>query len=241
MYHHVVINLAGGPDTKEIRAISSAGWQVSILGPDGVTPLADSDGDGAPDTGPLDQGQFLGIFVKVAVPAGTPRGKLDVTTVTAVSASSPGPGGSDSATDSTTTNGLVTMSISTNSVNFGDVSPMGTMENDLPGLSSRVDETGARYIRSPAVRITVESNSPWTGEVRAQENTGTATDISIADGDLRWRIGGGQTWHDMTTSATTFVQGSPGQSSSTYDYELRIRWEDDPGSFSSVVVYEVSP
>jgi len=51
-----------------------AGWTVTFYSSDGLTPLPDTDGDGAPDVGSLDAGDYRDIVVKVMIPADTATG-----------------------------------------------------------------------------------------------------------------------------------------------------------------------
>lgn len=240
VYRHTVTNLGATLDVKEIVASSSLEWPVTIFAADGTTPLIDSNQNGTVDTGPIGPGQSTDIVIKVAVPLGAMRGTRDVTTITASSASNPGPTGSATASDTTTVNGVITLSLSTSTVAFGSVSPAGSLEAGTTDTSSTEDDLGATYVKSRALQITVYSNAVWRGTVQARENSGTASTIKIADGDLRWRLQGDQGWTPMATSSLPFAEGAPGQSSYVYDYELRILWDDEPGTFSSVVTYDAT-
>jgi outer membrane protein assembly factor BamB len=84
-----VKNAGGFPDTIEISITSSEGWNVSVFGPDGVTPLPDTDSDGVPDTGLLQGLQSLDITVSVRVPLSALEETVDRTIVTATSATDP--------------------------------------------------------------------------------------------------------------------------------------------------------
>lgn len=87
VYEHTLTNLGNGADTFQLSAVSSQGWSVSIA-PHGVT---------------LAAGASTTVRVWVTVPAGTPAGTVDVTTVTATSL---GDGTvSASVTDTTTAQG----------------------------------------------------------------------------------------------------------------------------------------
>jgi uncharacterized repeat protein (TIGR01451 family) len=108
-YAHLVTNGGNGDDTIDLTVASSQGWAVVLYAdvnnngtyePGTDTVLVDTDGDTVPDTGLLtDDGQFR-ILVSVTVPAGTPDGTVDVTTVTGTSTFNTGV--FDVATDTTT-------------------------------------------------------------------------------------------------------------------------------------------
>jgi hypothetical protein len=57
-----------GADTYDLSVSSS--WPVSLYAANGITPLTDTDGDGAADTGSVAQGSTVTITVKVQTPAG---------------------------------------------------------------------------------------------------------------------------------------------------------------------------
>jgi hypothetical protein len=62
-----------GADVYDVSLVSF--WPAALYAQDGVTPLADSDGDGAPDTGVLLQGGSATVVVKVQAPAGAVIGE----------------------------------------------------------------------------------------------------------------------------------------------------------------------
>ncbi len=55
-----------GTDTYDVSTL--ANWPVTLYQEDGLTPLADTNGDGLPDTGPITQGSSRTVVVKTAVP-----------------------------------------------------------------------------------------------------------------------------------------------------------------------------
>lgn len=239
LYTHTITNEGTYPDIKEVRVASSLGWVTDVLGGDGNTSLPDSDHDGTPDTGVLMPGQSKEIAVRLRVPEGSGRGTTNVTTVTAASSADPSGDGTATVSDTTTVNGIITVSVSTRNVTFGDISPLGAVPSGSSGLTSDADEQGAYYTKSPAVRVTVNSNAPWTGSLSAQENDGSSRAISVADGDLKWRLQGSANWN-VFTSGSSGMSGADGTSDLVYDYQLRVQWDDDPGSFSSVVTYNAT-
>jgi hypothetical protein len=62
-----------GADVYDVTVTSA--WPAALYREDGTTPLADSDGDGAPDTGMVLQGGGTNIVVKVQAPAGAAVGQ----------------------------------------------------------------------------------------------------------------------------------------------------------------------
>lgn len=98
-YTHTVAHIGSSFDYKNITAISSQGWSISLYLADGVTPLTDHNFDGIPDTDRLNAGQSTTIVVKVAVPTGVATGTMDQTTVTASSGRNPAPANNDSVID----------------------------------------------------------------------------------------------------------------------------------------------
>jgi len=80
-----VRNKGGFPDTIDVTSASDLGWTVRLFQADGSTPLADTNGNGIPDTGVVTGLQSATIVVQVDVPAGTPQDTLQRTTVTGTS------------------------------------------------------------------------------------------------------------------------------------------------------------
>ncbi len=68
-----------GADTFDIT--SSSFWPMAIYGSDGATPLADSDGDGAPDTGAVAQGGQTSVTVAVQTPVNAEIGANNTATL----------------------------------------------------------------------------------------------------------------------------------------------------------------
>ncbi len=78
-----------GVDTYDLWLEADGQWPTSLYWADGVTPLTDTDGDGQPDTGPINQGSSTDIVVKVALPAGATVGDRSSPGVTAISSRNP--------------------------------------------------------------------------------------------------------------------------------------------------------
>ncbi|NIM93384.1 MAG: hypothetical protein GTO18_06700 [Anaerolineales bacterium] len=72
-----------GADTYDLDANST--WSILFYNFDASALLTDSDGDGIVDTGPVAQGDTIGITVRVDVPAAAAIGELDTIYVTATS------------------------------------------------------------------------------------------------------------------------------------------------------------
>ena len=72
-----------GGDTYDF--VVSSNWSVSLFAADGTTPLADTDGDGMIDSGPIPQGSSLSFVAKVQAPAGADVGDSGDVEVTAKS------------------------------------------------------------------------------------------------------------------------------------------------------------
>lgn len=238
----MVTHLGSSFDTKDITAASSGGWSIELYAADGVTVLVDTNGNGTPDTGELPSGGSTGIVVKVTVPADGLAGEQDVTTVRAVSGRNPTPGNTDTATDTTTVSGVLTLSLSTTAVLLGQVTPDGVVDPSVTGVTSVADAAGAYYVKTGAVQVTVASNGPWTGACRGGENTGTASTIRVAAGRFEWRLAGDTGWVAFLPGSlvqpydnSCFQSRAVGSNGYVYDFRLRVEWTDDPGTFQTSV------
>ena len=76
-----------GTDTYDLTVNSA--WPTTLHQADGSTPLADTDGDGMPDTGPVAQGGSTTVVVKMALPIGASVGASNESQVTATSSQNP--------------------------------------------------------------------------------------------------------------------------------------------------------
>jgi len=108
-YAHTVTNTGNGSDTIDLTTSSTQSWTGTLYQDLGVvgtyepgtdTPLTDSGGAAAVDTGVLGDDGSLEIILCVQVPAGTPNGTTDQTTITGTSVFDTGE--TDAATDTTT-------------------------------------------------------------------------------------------------------------------------------------------
>ncbi len=90
-FRNVLTNRGSATDTFDITLGAStfpAGTTLVLLKSDGVTPLADTDGNGTPDTGPVAPGATYVIVVRASIPATAIPAAYQVTK-TARSASAP--------------------------------------------------------------------------------------------------------------------------------------------------------
>ena len=76
-----------GTDTYDLTVNSP--WPTTLYHADGSAPLADTDGDGTPDTGPVSQGSSTTIVVKTVLPDGAAVGASNEAHVTAISSRNP--------------------------------------------------------------------------------------------------------------------------------------------------------
>ncbi len=80
-FTNVLTNKGEATDTFDVTLGASTfptGTPIRLYKSDGTTPLADTDGDGTPDTGPLAPGASYNVVVKVDLPATTPPGAYKV-------------------------------------------------------------------------------------------------------------------------------------------------------------------
>jgi uncharacterized repeat protein (TIGR01451 family) len=95
-FPHVVTNTGNFDDYVNLTAASAGGWTVAVYrdvnnngtyeaGTDTLLTDSAGDADTTPDSGLLANDGFMRILVAVTVPAGTPDGTGDVTTVTGTS------------------------------------------------------------------------------------------------------------------------------------------------------------
>lgn len=81
-FRNVLTNRGSVTGTFDITLDAStfpAGTSFALYKGDGTTPLADTDGDGTPDTGPVAPGASYEIVVRAAIPATAPPGAYKVT------------------------------------------------------------------------------------------------------------------------------------------------------------------
>ena len=153
-----------------------------------------------------------------------------------------------------TNNAELTMTIADTTAAYGTaIQPDGTgTGGEISSVTGSSGSQGAYYIWTPATspNITVKSNKPWNGTASASENpsgAGSSTSLTIASGALRrctsvpgdYATASGCT--AFTTSAASWASNvTKGVSTYTHYLALRIDWNDDPGTFSSNVLYSVA-
>ena len=84
-----VRNTGGLSDTLDITWSSDPGWDPVLFASDGVTSLADTDGDLVPDTGVVAGLGAAGIVVRVSIPPGAPFGTMGQARITGTSSLDP--------------------------------------------------------------------------------------------------------------------------------------------------------
>jgi hypothetical protein len=154
-----------------------------------------------------------------------------------------------------TNDGKTTISISDASASFGRIDPAGSepdSDDGVESLQGTQEDQGSYYVwksdPGAGLRVVVKSNRSWSGTVRAAENSGTASTMSIASGALRYVEGAPPVSYDDCASAAAFATAeapwrtevSAGVHSFVHYYCLRSDWSDEPGSFRSSVIYTVS-
>ena len=246
VYSHVVTNNADRPVVLNLAASSSLGWTVGLFESDAITLLGDHDGDGRPDTGEVAAGQSRPVAVLVMVPADGWAGDVDVTTLTVSSATEPGL--EASAENRTTVNPVLGLTVESADLAFGRVAADGRVDPAVAGVVGDADETGAFYVGAGALRVTVASNAPWSGTCAGEENTGTASTVTIAGGRLEWRLAGTESWTPfavagaLTTAAgACFPADTTGTATFVYDVRLRVERTDPPGTFSTRITFTAAP
>lgn len=122
-----------------------------------------------------------------------------------------------------------TLTIGGHGGSFGTMSILGVVDSTIPGLTSSADASGATYIKTGAVIVTIESDTPWVL-------------FCTARGDapqLTWRITGGETWSRFGSSAKPVVcaRGEAGTTEMTFDLSLRIAIGGETGNLESTIAF----
>ena len=87
-FNQMIINNGDlGADTYDLFPASS--WPIALYQQGGVAPLVDTNGNGAPDTGPVAQGGSVTIVAKVTIPGGATVGQSNTAQVTVRSSLNP--------------------------------------------------------------------------------------------------------------------------------------------------------
>jgi uncharacterized repeat protein (TIGR01451 family) len=78
-----VTNTGNGVDSFDVTLAGQASWPpgttFAFFQADGVTPLIDTNGNGTPDTGPVNPGQTTTVVVKATLPAAAPNAVYNLT------------------------------------------------------------------------------------------------------------------------------------------------------------------
>ncbi|HEY0684210.1 MAG TPA: hypothetical protein VGD45_17890 [Steroidobacter sp.] len=147
-----VINNGNGVDTFNMTLVNNAfpaGTTFQLFRADGVTPLTDSNGDGAPDTGPMNAGTTRNVVVEATLPTGVAGG--GAYTIDLVGRSLIDPTQSDSGTDTLTT-------ISASSVDLTNNSASGSGVGAGPELSA-VSTTAVAPGSTARITLVVSNSS----------------------------------------------------------------------------------
>jgi hypothetical protein len=163
-------------------------------------------------------------------------------------------GGTGTVTVTATNNAELVMTIADTSAAYGTaLQPDGSgTGGEIGAVTGSSASQGAYYIWTPATvpNFTVRSNKPWSGTVSASENptgSGASASLTVASGALR-RCTAAPADYAAASSCTAFTTSAAswassvakGTSTYTHYVALRIDWNDDPGTFSSNVVYSVT-
>ena len=159
-----------------------------------------------------------------------------------------------------TNNAKITIGLSGDS---GDTADMGTALDPDASTASSTDtvtayaeptgDVGAYYAwegsGGSGLTVKVKSNKVWDGSVGASENSGTAGQITIANGSFTFTEDSDPASYADCDAGTDFVVSpaanawkddiAKGVNSYVHRYCLRILWTDDPGTFISTVTYTV--
>ncbi len=135
----------------------------------------------------------------------------------------------------------ITLTLDATTVPFGEVSPDGSA-----GTGDVSTTGGSFYIRDSAVGAAVNSNASWTGTVKASANSGTSTDMPLAQ--LRWSKAAMSatakgTSFSTTADNTAFVgatAASAGEFTYDFNYGLDVLYLNDPGTFATTATYTVT-
>ena len=76
-----------GNDTFDLTSTAPSGWNTSFYQADGLTPLNDTNGNGAPDTGPLASSAPLDVILRVDVPTNASGNGTGVQTISVIGTS----------------------------------------------------------------------------------------------------------------------------------------------------------
>ena len=159
-----------------------------------------------------------------------------------------------------TNNAKITLTLSGDS---GDTADMGTALDPDGSTASSTDtvtayveptgDIGAYYAwegsGGSGLTVKVKSNKVWDGSVGASENSGTAGQITIANGSFTFTEDSDPASYADCDAGTDFVVSpaanawkddvAKGVNSYVHRYCLRTLWTDDPGTFISTVTYTV--
>ncbi len=208
-FTNTVENAGNVADTLNITMQSyPTDWQVLLYKSDGITPLADTNGDGIPDVGQLKSGTTADFVVKVFIPYGTAADSDGSTTVhdTVVRVTSAGNATKYNETiDRVTDIVAAGVDLSNNPYNEGTVTNTtdpGTCTN-FPLLV--INTGGAPDTFALAVSAGLPTN--WTATFYADSNLDGAADTATPITSIG-PLGGAVLTSDVSSSATLSVSNT---------------------------------
>lgn len=147
--------------------------------------------------------------------------------------------------------GKLTLSVSHESVDFGSAGNQSGPDSPVVALSSNAGIPSVCYLwKGPEGKgntITVASNKPWTGYVRASDDTDTPA-LSMDSGRFRFGTSVPSDYDECAKTGFVPLQeeeyqwegaGRRGRYSYTHYYSLTVERGDEPVSFRPRIVYTV--
>ena len=234
-------------DTFDITATSSEGWPIALYESDGVTPLSDTDADTIPDTGALLPDASVSIVVKVTVGWSSTN---NTTTVTATSSNDPLV--SADATDATSVQPTITLTLTDPTLALGSPdpncqgNPSGTTVGEFTVYVGSTGNQGCAYAWD-GITVTVKSNAAWSGTIVGADQAPTS-DITVANGSFRYDSAGAPASYSdcsgdtqlPTTPAPFEPAGPTGINVYNFWHCVRLDWDDGDGTIDSTITYTVS-
>ena len=212
-YTLTIANTGNGPDWFDLTILKSGPqyWPTELLDAAGTTllardidadgvwefvsPAADSDSDGVPDTGSLAGGASIDVTLRLTVPGGTSPGHIDTTRLIAVSNFGPAPRATDGATTITGASSSDLRLTKTDgpdpSVSGGEITYTMTYSNEGQRNSNNVVLTDS--IPADSSFVAGSASGEPTDVIEFSVNGGGSWGAEPADPttvtDIRWIVG----------------------------------------------------